>query len=88
MPEAAEGGLIALLEQGDRIEIDIPARSLHVALTDEEIAARRARMDARGAESWVPKRTRVVSPALKAYAALTTSAAHGAVRDVSQVRRR
>ena len=87
-PEAAEGGLIALLEQGDRIEIDIPARSLHVALTDEEIAARRARMDARGADGWLPKRTRVVSPALQAYAALTTSAARGAVRDVSQVRRR
>jgi len=87
-PEAAEGGLIALLEQGDRIEIDIPARILRVVLSDEEIAARRARMDARGAEGWMPQRTRVVSPALQAYAALTTSAARGAERDVSQVRRR
>ena len=87
-PEAAEGGLIALLEQGDRIEIDIPGRSLRVALTDDELAARRARMDARGAEGWVPNRTRVVSPALQAYAALTTSAARGAVRDVTQVQRR
>ena len=86
-PEAAEGGLIALLEQGDRIEIDIPGRSLRVALTDEELAARRNQMDAR-ADGWVPARTRVVSPALQAYAALTTSAARGAVRDVTQVQRR
>ncbi len=86
-PEAAEGGLIALLEQGDRIEIDIPARSLRVVLSDEELAARRARMDARGADGWRPARTRQVSSALQAYAALTTSAARGAVRDVTQLRR-
>jgi dihydroxy-acid dehydratase len=84
-PEAAEGGAIALIEEGDRIEIDIPARSIRVALSDEELARRRAgRADA----AWQPAaRDRVVSPALQAYAALTTSASRGAVRDVGQVRR-
>jgi dihydroxy-acid dehydratase len=82
-PEAADGGAIGLLEEGDRIEIDIPARSLCVALSDEELAARRARMNARGQDAWQPRRERVVSPALQAYAALTTSA----VRDVTQVAR-
>ena len=86
-PEAAEGGAIGLIEEGDIIEIDIPARSLRVALSDEEMAARRARMEARGKQAWQPQRDRVVSQALQAYAALTTSAARGAVRDVSQVTR-
>jgi dihydroxy-acid dehydratase len=86
-PEAAEGGAIGLIEEGDRIEIDIPARTIRVALSDEELAARRARMEARGAAAWQPARERVVSAALQAYAALTTSAARGAVRDVTQVRR-
>jgi dihydroxy-acid dehydratase len=86
-PEAAEGGAIGLLEEGDRIEIDIPARSLRVALSEEELAARRAHMQARGSDAWQPRRERVVSPALLAYAALTTSAARGAVRDVTQVAR-
>ena len=86
-PEAAEGGAIGLLEEGDRIEIDIPARSLRVALSDEELAARRERMEARGKDAWTPQRNRVVSRALQAYGALTTSAARGAVRDVSQVTR-
>jgi len=86
-PEAAEGGALGLLEEGDRIEIDIPARSLRVALSDEALAARRLRMDARGGDSWQPRRERVVSPALQAYAALTTSASRGAVRDVTQVAR-
>jgi dihydroxy-acid dehydratase len=84
-PEAAEGGAIGLLEEGDRIEINISARSLGVALSDEELAARRARMEARGRDAWQPRRERLVSPALRAYAALTTSAARGAVRDVTQV---
>lgn len=84
-PEAAEGGALGLLEDGDRIEIDIPARSLHAALSDDELATRRARMEARGKAAWQPVRQRVVSPALRAYAALTTSAARGAVRDVSQI---
>ncbi|MBW4093089.1 MAG: dihydroxy-acid dehydratase [Proteobacteria bacterium] len=87
-PEAAEGGAIALVEEGDRIEIDIPARSLRLAISEAEMQARQARMEARGAAAWHPgTRQRVVSMALQAYAALTTSAARGAVRDVSQLRR-
>ncbi|MEE8658887.1 Dihydroxy-acid dehydratase [Acetobacteraceae bacterium EV16P] len=82
-PEGAEGGLIALLEEGDQIEIDIPQRRITALLSDAVIAARRARMEARGPASWTAKRTRHVSGALKAYAAMTTSAAHGAVRDVT-----
>jgi dihydroxy-acid dehydratase len=80
-PEAAEGGLIGLVEEGDRIEIDIPNRSIRLAIPEEEIARRRAAMEARGAKAWKPaERQRKVSTALKAYAALTTSAAKGAVR--------
>ena len=74
-------------EGANWIEVDIPARSLRVALSDEELATRRVRMDARGRDAWQPRRERVVSPALQAYAALTTSAARGAVRDVTQVAR-
>ena len=88
-PEAAEGGAIGLIEEGDTIEIDIPGRSIRVALSDEELAHRRAAMDAKGSDGWQPlNRERVVSPALQAYAALTTSAAKGAVRDVTQVQKR
>ncbi len=87
-PEAAEGGAIGLVEEGDRIEIDIPNRSVRVDVTDEVMAARRARMEAKGASAWKPDRQRTVSMALQAYAALTTSAARGAVRDVSQLTRR
>ena len=87
-PEAADGGLIALVETGDRIEIDIPARILRLAVDGAEIASRRTAMEARGAHAWTPAaRDRRVSPALQAYAALTTSAARGAVRDVGQLRR-
>ncbi len=87
-PEAAEGGAIALVEEGDRIEIDIPARSLRLAISEAEMQARQARMEARGAAAWRPgSRQRTVSQALQAYAALTTSASRGAVRDVSQLRR-
>ena len=82
-PEAAEGGLIGLVEDGDRIRIDIPARSISLLVDDALMAQRRSAMLARGAEAWKPaKRTRKVSMALKAYAALTTSAARGAVRVV------
>ena len=83
-PEAADGGLIGLVEPGDRIEIDIPARTIHLAVSDEELSHRRATQDAKG---WHPaqSRPRKVSDALRAYAAMTTSAARGAVRDVSQV---
>ena len=86
-PEAAEGGAIALVENGDPIEIDVPGRSIRIALSDEVLAARRVAMAAR-AGAWRPLgRKREVSPALQAYAALTTNAARGAVRDVSQVQR-
>jgi dihydroxy-acid dehydratase len=87
-PEAAEGGSLALVEEGDRIEIDIPKRVLSVSLSDDELAARRSKMEARGAAAWKPApRPRKVSKALEAYAAMTTSAARGAVRDVSQIRK-
>jgi dihydroxy-acid dehydratase len=83
-PEAAEGGLIGLVEEGDRIEIDIPARSITLQVDDTVLAQRRAAMLARKAQAWKPAKTRVrkVTMALKAYAALTTSAARGAVRVV------
>jgi dihydroxy-acid dehydratase len=85
-PEAAEGGTIGLVEEGDIIDIDIPARRIGVRLDDAVLAQRRAAMDARGAQAWKPvSRVREVSAALRAYAAMTTSAAFGAVRDVSQV---
>lgn len=88
-PEAAEGGNIALIQEGDTIEIDIPNRSINLTITDAEMDARRAVMEAKGADAWKPteKRTRVVSKALQAYAALTTSAARGAIRDVTQVQK-
>ena len=88
-PEGAEGGAIALVEEGDMIDIDIPNRTIHLRISDEELAARRAAMEARGADAWQPaeERTRNVSAALWAYAAMTTSADKGAVRDISQIRR-
>jgi len=88
-PEAAEGGTIGLVAEGDRIEIDIPARRIHLAVDEAEIGRRRAAMEGRGADAFQPiGRARKVSQALQAYAALTTSAARGAVRDVTQLRRR
>ncbi|KUM02581.1 dihydroxy-acid dehydratase [Chromobacterium subtsugae] len=85
-PEAAEGGAIGLAQEGDTVEIDIPNRRIHLAVPDEELARRRAAMEAKGRDAWKPVgRNRVVSPALRAYAAMTTSADTGAVRDVSQV---
>ena len=85
-PEAAEGGVIGLVEAGDLIEIDIPNRRIHLAVADAELARRRVAMDAKGAQAWKPaSRNRDVSAALRAYAAMTTSAAFGAVRDVTQV---
>jgi dihydroxy-acid dehydratase len=87
-PESAEGGSLALVEEGDTIEIDIPKRILRVHLSDEELAKRRAAMEAKGADAWKPAaRARKVSKALQAYAAMTTSAARGAVRDVSRIQR-
>ena len=88
-PEAAEGGAIGLVVEGDTIEIDIPNRRIHLAVTAEELERRRAVMENTGVQTWRPvKRERHVSPALRAYAAMTTSAAKGAVRDVSQVERK
>jgi len=85
-PEAAEGGAIGLVEEGDTIEIDIPNRTINVAVDDSVLADRRAAMQAKGEQAWKPQnRDRVVSNALKAYAAMTTSASRGAVRDVSQL---
>jgi dihydroxy-acid dehydratase len=86
-PEAAEGGAIGLVEEGDTIDIDIPNRTINVAIDDAELQKRRETMDAKGKDGWKPvaPRTRKVTQALRAYAALTTSAAKGAVRDVSQV---
>ena len=85
-PEAAEGGAIGLIEEGDTIIIDIPNRTIHLDISDEDLAKRRVAMEAKGAKAWKPvHRERVVSPALRAYAAMSTSAARGAVRDVSQI---
>ena len=85
-PEAAAGGTIALIENGDRIEIDIPARSIKLAVSDAELAGRRETMLARGPMAWKPVgRERFVSMALKAYAMLATSADKGAVRGRSKL---
>ncbi|WP_018232560.1 dihydroxy-acid dehydratase [Thioalkalivibrio thiocyanodenitrificans] len=85
-PEAAEGGEIGLVEEGDIIEIDIPHRSIRLAVDDAERTRRRSAMEARGEAAWNPvNRARAVSQALRAYALMATSAARGAVRDISQV---
>ncbi len=85
-PEAAEGGAIALVEEGDRIRIDIHKRQLDVLVDAGVLRDRRRQMLARGRQAWKPVgRNRKVSPALGAYALLTTSAARGAVRDISQI---
>ncbi len=80
-PEAAEGGAIGLVEDGDRIEIDIPNRTIHLAVDEATMAVRREAQEAKG---WQPaeQRPRKVSKALKAYAMHTTSASKGAVRDI------
>ena len=86
-PEAAGGGAIGLVEEGDAIEIDIPNRSIMLAISDAEMTQRRVAMQAKGSRAWKPatERQRKVSVALRAYAAMTTSADKGAVRDVRQV---
>ncbi len=85
-PEAAEGGAIGLVQENDTIEIDIPNRTIHLAVSDEELSHRRLKMEDKGKDAWKPvNRQRAVSSALRAYAAMTTSAARGAVRDVSQI---
>ncbi|MAL24639.1 MAG: dihydroxy-acid dehydratase [Croceicoccus sp.] len=89
-PEAAEGGAIGLVETGDTIAIDIPGRTIDLMISDAEMARRRADMEAKGEDAWRPvhPRPRKVSDALRAYAAMTTSASRGAVRDVDQLYRR
>lgn len=86
-PEAAEGGAIGLIEEGDMIDIDIPNRTIEIRVSDEVLAERRAAMDAKGKSGWKPveERSRKVSRSLRAYAAMATSASRGAVRDVDQL---
>ncbi|TPK88360.1 dihydroxy-acid dehydratase [Mesorhizobium sp. B2-4-17] len=85
-PEAAEGGTIGLVREGDTIEIDIPNRTIRLAISDAELETRRAAMEAKGADAWKPeeKRKRKVTTALRAYAAFATSADKGAVRVVPE----
>ncbi|AZO04932.1 MULTISPECIES: dihydroxy-acid dehydratase [unclassified Mesorhizobium] len=85
-PEAAEGGAIGLVQEGDTIEIDIPNRTIRLAISDAELEARRAAMNAKGADAWKPaeKRKRKVTTALRAYATFATSADKGAVRKVPE----
>jgi dihydroxy-acid dehydratase len=81
-PEAGSGGTIALVEQGDIIHIDIPNRIIKLNISDEELAERRANMEAKGKDAWKPiGRIRPISYALKNYAMLATSADKGAVRN-------
>jgi len=88
LARAAEGGALALVEEGDSIEIDIPRRVIRVSVPDEELAKRRKSMETKGLAAWKPlARDRKVSKALQAYAALATSAARGAVRDVTQIQK-
>jgi dihydroxy-acid dehydratase len=86
-PEAAEGGNIGLVREGDMIEINIPNRTINVNLSDDELSLRRDAMNAKGENAWKPApRERKISQALKAYALMTTSAAKGAVRDIEQIK--
>ncbi|MDO5628342.1 MAG: dihydroxy-acid dehydratase [Mobilicoccus sp.] len=86
-PEAASGGTIGLVENGDTIEIDIPNRAINLAVDDAELARRREAQETRGGAAWTPaaERPRKVTTALKAYALLATSADKGAVRDVTKL---
>ncbi|MFW6197337.1 MAG: dihydroxy-acid dehydratase [Myxococcota bacterium] len=84
-PEAAEGGAIGLVQEGDPIRIDIPNRSIDLAVEQTELDRRRAAMESNPDVAWRPNRDRVVSQALRAYSLMATSAARGAVRDVSQL---
>ena len=82
-PEAAEGGTIALVEEGDQIVIDIPNRTIRLSVSDAALQDRRAKIEARGKDAWRPlQRSRAVSSALRAYAVLITSPARGAVREL------
>ena len=81
-PEAADGGDIALIENGDMIDIDIPNRTLNLVISDAELSARREKMQAKGKDAYKPVRDRVVSKALQYYAKSVSSAADGAVRRI------
>lgn len=81
-PEAAGGGLIALVQDGDAIEIDIPSRLIRLNVSGEELAARRTQEEARGKDAFKPRRDRVVSKSLKAYGHLAASADTGAIREI------
>ena len=87
-PEAAEGGNIGLVEEGDTISIDIPARKIEVAISEEELQARRTKMQQKYGSTWQPLevRERKVSPALQLYSMAVTSASTGALRDLSQLK--
>ncbi|WP_195839866.1 dihydroxy-acid dehydratase [Cutibacterium porci] len=87
-PEAASGGLIALVRDGDTISIDIPNRTISLDVDDSELSRRRDEEEARGIDAWTPhsSRPRHVSTALRAYGMLASSADRGGVRDLSQVR--
>ncbi len=86
-PEAASGGNIALVKDGDSIKIDIPNRTIDIDITADELAERKAEMEAKGRDAWKPKsRDRKVSVALQAYAAMATSADKGAVRDLEKIK--
>jgi len=87
-PEAAEGGTIGLVEEGDRIRIDIPNRQIDLLVEEATLAKRRQAMEANGDKAFQPNRDRTVSQSLQAYALMTTSAARGAVRDISQLIRK
>jgi len=86
-PEAAAGGAIGLVEEGDLIKIDIPNRTINVRLSDEQLTERRVTMEAKEVKAWKPvkERPRKVTAALKAYAKMVVSADKGAVRDLSQL---
>jgi len=87
-PEAAEGGALGLVEEGDMIDIDIPQRRINLRISDADLATRRGEMEDKGDAAWKPvNRERYVSQALQAYAALATSADRGAVRDLAQLKR-
>ncbi len=83
-PEAAAGGVIALVQDGDRIDIDIPARRIELQVDAAELDKRRRGLE-QGGGYWPRRRDREVSPALRAYAAMALSADQGAVRDVSLI---
>lgn len=85
-PEAAEGGNIGLIENGDIIEIDIPNRTINLVISSDDLEKRKTKMNSRGEDAWKPiGRDRVVSQALEAYSMMVTSASRGGVRDLSQL---